>query len=152
MSITFFARKIGPVHLAKPGLMAGGRQVAVRRNTGEFGYFKKSLYIERFDFLLCLTKVQHHYSSRNAFQVFFRVKSIVKLVFWSAKIHEAIWFLTDPYYYVLSYLTICCNCGLNCTIMVKKLTSRIKVLERLKCSNHTYYWYDYNPSILLKHW
>ena len=39
------------------------------------------LYIKRFDFLLRLTKVQHHYSSRNAFQVFFRVKSIVKLVF-----------------------------------------------------------------------
>ena len=38
-------------------------------------------YIERFDFLLCLTKVQHHYSSRNAFHVFFWVKSIVKLVF-----------------------------------------------------------------------
>ena len=63
--------KIGPVHLAEPSLTAGGRQVAVRRNTGEFGNFKKSLYIERFDFLLCLTKVQHHYSSRNAFQVFF---------------------------------------------------------------------------------
>ena len=40
----------------------------------------KSLYIERFDFLLRLTNVQHHYSNRNAFQVFFRVKSIVKLV------------------------------------------------------------------------
>ena len=40
----------------------------------------KNHSIKRFDFLLCLTKVQHHYSSRNAFQVFFRVKSIVKLV------------------------------------------------------------------------
>ena len=56
--------------------VAGGR-----RNTGEYGNFKKSLYIERFDFLLRLTKVQHHYSSRNAFQAVFRIKSIVKLVF-----------------------------------------------------------------------
>ena len=28
------------------------------------------MYIERFDFLLSLTKVQHYYSSGNAFQVF----------------------------------------------------------------------------------
>ena len=59
---------------------ANGRQMAVRQNTGEFGFFKKSLYIERFEFLLHLTKVQHNYSIKNAFQVFFRVKSIVKLV------------------------------------------------------------------------
>ena len=63
------------------GRQAGRWQAGGRRNTGEFGNFQKSLYIERFDFLLRLTKVQHHYSSRNAFQVFFRVKSIVKLVF-----------------------------------------------------------------------
>ena len=60
----------------RSGTRSYGRQVADRpaggrRNTGEFGNFKKSLYIERFDFLLRLTKVQHHYSSRNAFQVFF---------------------------------------------------------------------------------
>ena len=59
-----------------------GRQVAGgRRNTGEFGNFEQSLYIERFNFLLRLTKVQHHYSRRNAFHVFLWVKSIVKLVF-----------------------------------------------------------------------
>ena len=34
MPITFFVRKIGPVHVAEPGLMAGGRQ-----NTGEFRNF-----------------------------------------------------------------------------------------------------------------
>ena len=67
----FFVRKIGPVHEAEPGLTAGRWQAGGRRNTGEFGFFKKSLYIERFDFLLRLTKVQHHYSSRNAFQVLF---------------------------------------------------------------------------------
>ena len=53
MPITFFMRKIGPVHVVEPGLMAGrwqaGRQVAGRqagrwqadgrRNTGEFGNF-----------------------------------------------------------------------------------------------------------------
>ena len=40
-SISFFVRKIGPVrvHVAEPGFMEGGRQVAVRRNTGEFGNF-----------------------------------------------------------------------------------------------------------------
>ena len=73
--------KIGPAHVAEPGLTAGRQVAGGRRNTGEFGNFQQSLYIERFDFLLRLTKVQHHYSSRNAFQVFFRVKSIVKLVF-----------------------------------------------------------------------
>ena len=26
--ITFFVRKIGPIHITEPGLMAGGRQVA----------------------------------------------------------------------------------------------------------------------------
>ena len=31
---TFFVRKIGSVHVAEPGLTAGGRQ-----NTGEFGNF-----------------------------------------------------------------------------------------------------------------
>ena len=58
MPITFFVRKIGPVHVAEPGLMAAGRQ-----NTGEFENFKKSLYTEKFNFLLRLTKVQHYYSS-----------------------------------------------------------------------------------------
>ena len=80
MPITFFVRKIGPVHEAEPGLRAGGSQ-AGRQNTGEIGNLYKPLYIERFDVLLRLTKVQHHYSSSNAFQVFFWVKSIVKLVF-----------------------------------------------------------------------
>ena len=42
--ITFFARKIGPVHVAKPALIAArwqayGRQVAFTQNTGEFGIF-----------------------------------------------------------------------------------------------------------------
>ena len=68
---------------------AGGRQADEIQVNLEF-FKNHCMYIERFDFLLCLTKVQHHYSSRNAFQVFFRVKSIVKLVVQSAKIHEAI--------------------------------------------------------------
>ena len=55
---------------AELGVMAG-RQAGGSQNTGEFGIFYESLYIKRFDFLLRLTKVQHHYSSRNAFQVFF---------------------------------------------------------------------------------
>ena len=60
-------------------LQQAGRQVAGRRNTGEFGNFKNHC-TSKIQLLLRLTKVQHHYSSRNAFQVFFRVKSIVKLV------------------------------------------------------------------------
>ena len=59
------------------GRQAGGRQVADEIQVN----LEQSLYIERFDFLLHLTKVQHHYSSGNAFQVFYQVKSIVKLVF-----------------------------------------------------------------------
>ena len=43
--ITFFVRKIGSVHIVELGLTVGGR-----RNTDEFGNFKKSLYIKRFDF------------------------------------------------------------------------------------------------------
>ena len=42
MPITFFVRKIRPVHIAEPGLMAVGRQVAVRQNTGEFGNLFKN--------------------------------------------------------------------------------------------------------------
>ena len=39
MQIIFFVRKMGPARVAELGLMAGGRQVAVSRNTGEFGNF-----------------------------------------------------------------------------------------------------------------
>ena len=34
-SIIFFVRKVGPIHVAEPGLTAA-RQVVGRRNTGEF--------------------------------------------------------------------------------------------------------------------
>ena len=61
-SLPWLSEISGAVHLALLGLTAG------RRNAGEFQYFKNSLYIESFDFLLCLTTVQHHYSSTNAFQ------------------------------------------------------------------------------------
>ena len=64
----------GALHLAQPGLTAGwqaGRQ-AGRRNTGGFRNFQNWLYAEIFEFSLCLTKIQHHYSLTNAFQrVFF---------------------------------------------------------------------------------
>ena len=39
MQIIILVRKMGPVHIAELGLMAGGKQVTVRRNTGEFGNF-----------------------------------------------------------------------------------------------------------------
>ena len=47
-----------------------GRQVAGRQVADEIQVnleIFKNHYIERFGFLLCLTKVQHHYSDRNAF-------------------------------------------------------------------------------------
>ena len=53
----------GALHLVQPGLMAG-RQ-AGRRNTDEFRMLKYSLR---------LTKVQHHYSLTNAFQLVFSGK------------------------------------------------------------------------------
>ena len=40
MPITFFVRKIGPVHVAEQGLMAGKGQVGGRQNTGEFENFE----------------------------------------------------------------------------------------------------------------
>ena len=96
MPITFFVGKIGLVHVVEPGLTAGRHVAGGRRNTGEFGKFQQSLYIKRFNFLLRLTKVQHHYNSRNAFQVFFRVKSIVKLVFKVLKFMKPYDFLLIP--------------------------------------------------------
>ena len=36
------------------------------------------MHIETLDFLLCLTKVQHHYNSTNAFQMFFWVNIIAE--------------------------------------------------------------------------
>ena len=59
----------------------GGRQVADEIQVNLEIFKNHCTYIERFDILLRLTKVEHHYSSRNAFQVFFRVKYIVTLVF-----------------------------------------------------------------------
>ena len=54
------------------GRQAGGRQVADEIQVNlEILKNHCTVYIKRFDFLLRLTKIQHHYSSRNAFQVFF---------------------------------------------------------------------------------
>ena len=71
------------------GLTAGDRQ-AVRQSDEMQVNFKIFLYTKTFDFSLRLAKVQHHYSSTNAFQVLFSVKVYCKVVFQSAKIHEAI--------------------------------------------------------------
>ena len=45
--------------------------------------FKNSLYIKSFDFSLRLhvSKVQHHYSSTDVFQVVYRVEFITRLFF-----------------------------------------------------------------------
>ena len=61
----------GALHLAQPGLTAGWQ--AVRRNTGEFRNFLKLSFR--------LTKVQHHYSLTNAFQLVFSGKAYCKVDF-----------------------------------------------------------------------
>ena len=77
----------GALHLAQPGLTAGrlaGRQagwLAGRQNTGKFQKFQNWLWAEIFEFLLRLTKIQHHYSLTNAFQWVFWIKSIARLIF-----------------------------------------------------------------------
>ena len=93
MPITFFVRNIGFVHIVEPGLTAGRWQSdEIQMNLEIF----KIHYVERFDFLLHLSKVQHHYSSRNAFQVFFQVKFIVKLIFKMQKFMKPYDFLPIP--------------------------------------------------------
>ena len=67
----------GALHLAKPGLTASRQADKMQVN---FEIFKTN-YTETFDFSLRLAKVQHHYSSTNAFQALFRVKSIARLFF-----------------------------------------------------------------------
>ena len=108
--IIFFVRKIGPIHIAEPGLTAG-RQVADEIQVN-LEIFHNHCTSKRFDFMLRLTKVQHHYSSRNAFQVFFWVKSIVKLVYESTKIHEASLLLStivlnDVYCFMTDAMVVC---------------------------------------------
>ena len=58
MPITFFVRKIGPVHVAEPGLTAGRWQVADKIQVNLEIFNNHCSYIERLDFLLRLTKVQ----------------------------------------------------------------------------------------------
>ena len=64
----------------RSGTGSYGRQVADEIQVN-LEIFKHRCTSKDSTFCFVLTKVQHHYSSRNAFQVFFQVKSIVKLVF-----------------------------------------------------------------------
>ena len=73
-SLPWLSEISGAVHLVLLGLTAG------RRNAGEFRIFLNSLYIKSFDFSLCLTKIQHHYSTTNAFQVVFSGKMCWKAI------------------------------------------------------------------------
>ena len=57
-----------------------GRQVADEIQVN-LEFFKNHCTSKDLTFCFVLTKVQQHYSSRNAFHVFFGAKSIVKLVF-----------------------------------------------------------------------
>ena len=85
----------GALHLAQLGLTAG-RQVADKMQVN-FEIFKTNyIYTETFDFSLRLTKVQDHYSSTNAFQALFRVKSIARLFFKVQKFMKPYDFLPIP--------------------------------------------------------
>ena len=69
----------GALHLAQLGLMAG-RQ-AGRQNTGEFRNFQIRVLVKIFDLSFRLTKVQHHYSLTNEFQLVFSGKAYCKVDF-----------------------------------------------------------------------
>ena len=75
--------------------LTAGRQKLMQVN---LEFKKNSLYIKSLDFSLHLTKVQHHYSSNNAFQVVFSVKICCKVVFKVQKITEPYDFLPIPTY------------------------------------------------------
>ena len=47
---------------------------------------------------LCLTKVQHYYSSTNGFKLIFSATACCRVVYISTKNPEAIHFHSDPYY------------------------------------------------------
>ena len=47
MPITFFVRKIGPIHVAEPGLMADMQAGAGRRNTGELIWKRLNITVHR---------------------------------------------------------------------------------------------------------
>ena len=67
----------GAVHLALLGLMAGSRQEKCR-------WISKILKLTvdwNIRFLLCLAKMQHHYSNTNAFQAIFTGKVYCKDIF-----------------------------------------------------------------------
>ena len=66
----------GALHLVLSGLMAGW-QMKYRL----ISKFLKLAVAEIFEFLFHLTKVQNHYSLTNAFQQFFRVQPIERLIF-----------------------------------------------------------------------
>ena len=69
----------GALHLAQPGLTAGGRQADEMQVN--FEIFKTNCTPKHSIFRSHLAKVQHHYSSINAFQVLFSGKVYWKVVF-----------------------------------------------------------------------
>ena len=84
----------GAVHLALVGLVAGW--LAGRQNPGKFQNFKNLLQIEMLGFSLRLTKVQHYYSSTNAFKLVFSAKAYCKVIFRSMKIRKPYIFIGIP--------------------------------------------------------
>ena len=80
-----FLHNSGLLHLSSlysyVGGRAGGRAGRQGRQADEievnFDFFKTHVYIETFNFSLRLTKVRHHYSSTNVFQVVFSGKNLL---------------------------------------------------------------------------
>ena len=56
----------GALHLPQQGLMA--RRLTGRQNTGEIQIFQSLAVGQNILLVACLTRVQHHFSSTNAFQ------------------------------------------------------------------------------------
>ena len=73
--------------LAEPGLTAGrlADEFWVR-----FEILKLAVYIEMFNFLLCLAKVLHCFSNFDAFLMLFSGKPLCKVVLWNVKFCRAV--------------------------------------------------------------
>ena len=69
----------GALHLAQPGLTAGGQ--AVRPSGRRISKFSKLVVGRNIRLVASLTKVQHHFSLTNAFQPVFSGKAYCKVDF-----------------------------------------------------------------------
>ena len=77
LSLPWLCEISGAVHLAQLGLTAGRQADEIQVN---FKILKTHCTSKHLTFR-CLTKVQHHYSSNNVFQVVFLDKTYCKAIF-----------------------------------------------------------------------